>query len=71
MRIKCDECGGKIVKKKVDYSVFGVSLGKFPAEVCAKCNETCFDDLPDPAGVNRPEWDRLRIFLRLGLHSGH
>jgi len=44
MRIKCDECGGKIVKKKVDYSIFGVSLGKFPAEVCTKCNETCFDE---------------------------
>ena len=44
MRAKCDECGGKIIKKKVDYSIFGVSLGKFPAEVCAKCGETCFDE---------------------------
>jgi len=32
------------MKKKVDYSLFGVSLGKFPAEVCAKCGETCFDE---------------------------
>lgn len=42
MRIKCDECGGKIVKKKVDYAIFGINLGKFPAEVCTKCGETCF-----------------------------
>ena len=44
MREKCDECGGKIAKKNVDYSIFGVSLGKFPAEVCLKCGETCFDE---------------------------
>ncbi len=44
MRTRCDECNGKIVKKKVDYSIFGVSLGKFPAEVCTKCGETCFDE---------------------------
>ena len=44
MRTKCDECGGKIEKKKIDYSIFGVSLGKFPAEVCTKCGEVCFDE---------------------------
>ena len=44
MRVKCDECGGKIIKKKIDYSIFGVSLGKFPAEVCEKCGEICFDE---------------------------
>jgi len=44
MRTKCDECGGKIIKKKIEYSIFGVSLGKFPAEVCEKCGETCFDE---------------------------
>ncbi len=44
MRTKCDECGGKIIKKKIDYSIFGVSLGKFPAEVCKKCGEICFDE---------------------------
>ena len=44
MRTKCDECGGKIIKKKIEYSLFGVSLGKFPAEVCEKCGEICFDE---------------------------
>ncbi len=43
-RIKCEECGGKIIHKKVDYSLYGVSLGKFPAEVCSKCKETCFTE---------------------------
>ncbi|HLC64906.1 MAG TPA: hypothetical protein VJI46_02145 [Candidatus Nanoarchaeia archaeon] len=44
MRTKCEECGGKIAKKNVDYSIFGTSLGKFPAEVCSKCGETCFEE---------------------------
>ena len=44
MRTKCDECGGKIIKKKIEYCIFGVSLGKFTADVCEKCGETCFDE---------------------------
>jgi len=44
MRTKCDECSGKIIKKKVDYAIFGASLGKFQAEFCTKCGETCFDE---------------------------
>ncbi|TSC71307.1 MAG: hypothetical protein G01um101448_1234 [Parcubacteria group bacterium Gr01-1014_48] len=40
----CSECGGKIVKKKVDYKVYGVSLGKFPAEVCLQCGEILFNE---------------------------
>ncbi|MBI4147849.1 hypothetical protein HY490_01015 [Candidatus Woesearchaeota archaeon] len=43
-RDKCDECGGKLSKKNVDYSLFGISLGSFPAEVCQKCGETCFEE---------------------------
>lgn len=43
-RTTCDECGGKIVNKKVDYALFGTSLGKFPAQVCQKCGEVCFDE---------------------------
>ncbi len=41
---KCEECGGKITNKKVDFSLYGQSLGKFPAEVCSKCGETCFSE---------------------------
>ena len=44
MRTKCEECGGKIINKKIDYGIFGVNLGKFPAEVCTKCDEVCFDE---------------------------
>lgn len=44
IREKCDECGGKLVEKKVDFSMFGVGLGRFPAEVCAKCGEEVFTE---------------------------
>lgn len=43
-RQKCEECGGKIIKKQVDFSIYGTSLGKFPAEVCTKCGEEVFDE---------------------------
>ena len=43
-RTKCDECGGNIVKKDVDFRLYGVSLGNFPAQVCSKCGEECFDE---------------------------
>ncbi len=42
---KCYICEkGKLIRKKVDFDVYGVSIGKFPAEVCNKCNETFFDE---------------------------
>lgn len=41
---KCWECGEKIVHKKVDFSLYGVSLGKFDAEVCLKCGEEVFTE---------------------------
>ena len=43
-RTTCEECGGKITTKKVDYSLFGQSLGAFPAQVCAKCGEVCYEE---------------------------
>jgi len=43
-RQKCEECGGKIVKKIVEYNMYGSNLGKFPAEVCTKCDEEVFDE---------------------------
>ncbi|MFH1637272.1 MAG: YgiT-type zinc finger protein [Candidatus Woesearchaeota archaeon] len=43
-RTKCEECGGRIVRKKVDYEFYGTLVGKFPAEVCNKCGEICFDE---------------------------
>ena len=43
-RKKCEECGGKIVKKEIEFSMYGVNLGKFLAEVCEKCGEEVFDE---------------------------
>lgn len=40
----CDECGnGKLIRKKIDYTLVGTSLGKFNAWVCSNCRETIFD----------------------------
>ena len=33
-----------MVHKKVDYSLYGISLGKFSAQVCDKCNENYFSE---------------------------
>ena len=44
MKAKCEECGGKIVRKTIDYSLYGQKLGRFPADVCQKCGETLFDE---------------------------
>src|SRR3989338_2555071 len=42
-KLICD-CGGAMEKKKVDFSMYGVSLGKFEAEVCKKCGEELFSE---------------------------
>ena len=40
----CDECGkGNLLKKKIDYILVGVNLGRFNAWVCSNCGETVFD----------------------------
>ncbi len=43
-RQKCEECRGKIKKAKVEFSLYGQSLGSFPAEVCTQCGEELFDE---------------------------
>ena len=59
-RIKCEECGAKIIKDKVEFSMYGVVLGKFPAEVCSKCGEKVFDEATsqkiDKAAKSRGLW---------------
>ncbi|MBI2575855.1 YgiT-type zinc finger protein [Candidatus Woesearchaeota archaeon] len=40
----CWECGVKMINKKVDYSLYGIRIGKFPAFVCQKCGETYFSE---------------------------
>ena len=39
IRDKCDECGGELVIKMLEFKQCGIKLGKFPAEVCTKCGE--------------------------------
>jgi len=40
----CDECKkGKMQKKKIEYTLLGVSLGTFDAHVCSFCDETIFE----------------------------
>lgn len=43
-RSVCEECGGKVIKKKVDYFYLGENLGKFECEVCTNCNEKVFSE---------------------------
>lgn len=60
MRNKCDECSGKIMKKNVEFKLYGESLGFFPAEVCSKCGEEVFDeqtsDLIDESAKKKNLW---------------
>ena len=44
MENNCILCNGKLKDKTIDYEVYGVSLGKFPAQVCEVCNEQWFDE---------------------------
>jgi YgiT-type zinc finger domain-containing protein len=44
MENKCALCNGKLRDKIVEYSVYGQTLGKFPARVCEKCGEQWFDE---------------------------
>lgn len=41
---KCPECGGRIVKKRLDFFLFGENLGKFDTMVCQKCKEKFYDE---------------------------
>ena len=43
-RNKCEECGGNLLKKKVEFKIYGIILGLFPADVCSKCGEELFDE---------------------------
>ena len=42
---KCYLCNrGNLVKKKVDYVLYGEFLGKYDAEVCSTCKEEFYDE---------------------------
>ena len=40
----CEECNGKIIRKDVEVNIYGINLGKFPAEVCQNCKEEIFSE---------------------------
>ena len=40
---QCGECKGRIERKKVEYTLLGVNLGKFEALVCSSCGETVYE----------------------------
>ena len=43
---RCYICNkGTMKKKKVEYKIYGVLLGKFDAEVCDQCSEIFFDEV--------------------------
>lgn len=42
---KCYECEkGSLARKEVEYGIYGVKLGRFPAEVCSRCGEVFFSE---------------------------
>ncbi|MBI2133398.1 AbrB/MazE/SpoVT family DNA-binding domain-containing protein [Candidatus Woesearchaeota archaeon] len=43
-RTACEECGGKIVRRKVDYIYLGENLGKFECDICTSCHEQVFPE---------------------------
>lgn len=59
-RKTCEECDAKIVAKKVEFKLYGESLGFFPAQVCQGCKEEVFSeatsDLIDQAAKDKGLW---------------
>ncbi len=59
-RTTCEECGGKVVRKEVEFKLYGEIVGSFPAEVCTKCSEEIFDektsDAIDEAAKKKGLW---------------
>ena len=53
---KCYMCeNGDLIKKKVDFSVYGINIGKFEAEVCDKCKEVFFDEKASDVDIFIPK----------------
>ncbi|MBI2136127.1 hypothetical protein HYU06_03580 [Candidatus Woesearchaeota archaeon] len=42
--MQCWECNGRYSYKMADFSVYGISLGKFKAKVCNKCGDKVFGE---------------------------
>ena len=51
---KCPMCGkGSLIRKKVDETMFGVNLGRFPEWVCNHCGESFTDENTTQAIIER------------------
>ena len=44
MNNKCALCEGKLKEKKIDYKIYGESIGEFSALVCSSCGEKWFNE---------------------------
>ncbi len=43
--MKCYMCGeGKLENKTVAHKLYGITIGKYPAEACNKCSEIFYDE---------------------------
>jgi len=40
----CEECGGRVIRRKVRFSLYGETVGLYPAEVCSRCGEEVFSE---------------------------
>ncbi len=40
----CWDCNRKMQRKNVEYSLYGVGIGQFPAMVCPHCQEPFFSE---------------------------
>ena len=58
--MKCVLCKGKTIQKQVEYKEFGVSFGRFQADVCENCGETYFDETT--AGKIQQKSKKLGLF---------
>ena len=58
--MRCVLCNGKTKQKNVEHKEVGISLGKFPAEVCEQCGETYF--LEETAGKIQQKSKEMGLF---------
>lgn len=40
----CWDCGKKMIKKNIEYNLYDILIGKFPAMVCETCKESFFSE---------------------------
>ncbi len=43
MEMICDECGGKIERKKRQYKILGQNIGLYPMLECTTCHEVLIE----------------------------